>query len=163
MSIPEISQQQEAFAVNEDLILVGAEAKSRDEILARLAQLLKEKGYVKESYFPALLEREAVFPTGLPTQVTGVAIPHTDNSHVLHPAIAVATLAKPVTFQAMDNPANGIDVEIVIMLAVKNPGAQLQMLQKIMSILQSPEILTGLKEAKDVQEVKDVVLNHLAS
>jgi len=161
MSLAEM--QESHFNIGEELILVKQSSKDKNEILMKMAGLMQEQGHVKDSFYNALLEREQVFPTGLMTQVTGVAIPHTDSSHVNRPAIAVATLQSPVQFKAMDNPANDVPVEIVIMLAIKDPESQLKMLQKIMEILQTNDILNRLKQAELSAEVLLVIKEHLAS
>lgn len=40
--------------------------------------LLKEKGYVRDSFLDAILAREKAYPTGLPTLPVAIALPHTD-------------------------------------------------------------------------------------
>src|SRR5690554_2839083 len=114
------------FGFSEKLVLVKQEGETKEDILRRLADLLEENGYVKESYYDALLEREAKFPTGIITNTTGVAIPHTDIEHVNQPAIAVATLKTPVLFNRMDDFEEVTPVNIIIMLAIKDSDAQLK-------------------------------------
>ena len=65
--------------LKEKLIFIDVEAKDREEAIGKMAKELYKKGYVKESYINAILDREKVFPTGLPTEEVGVAIPHTDS------------------------------------------------------------------------------------
>lgn len=48
------------------------------EVLQIIGKLLLEKGYVKESFGNALIEREEKYPTGLAMVPYPVAIPHTD-------------------------------------------------------------------------------------
>jgi PTS system galactitol-specific IIA component len=131
---------QEQFGLTEDLILVVKKQPQRRG-LNKLAGLLGKYGYVKESFYQALLEREEAYPTGLQTSVIGVAIPHTDTGHVIKPPLAIATLEAPVFFQAMDNPQSKIPVELIIVMAIKEPAMQLKSLQKIMQILQDENIL----------------------
>lgn len=153
---------QEKFGLNENLILVGEKAASKEEVLTKLAGLLGKYGYVKESFYQALLEREESYPTGLQTSVIGVAIPHADTGHVIKPALAIATLEAPVFFQAMDNPQEKIPVELVIVMAIKEPAMQLKSLQKIMQILQDENTLTKLRQAQKAKEILVLMKQHFA-
>jgi len=133
--------------IDSELIIVKEHVRDREEILAKLAGLLYHKGYVKESFLSAVLKREQEFPTGLQTRITGVAIPHTDSEHVVRPALAVATLASPVQFHSMELPEKRIPVEIVLMLAIKKAEAQLDVLKRVMSILNNEKLLRFLLSA----------------
>ncbi len=154
---------QEKFSLSEDLILVGEKAASPKEVLNKLAGLLGERGYVKDSFLQALLDREEAYPTGLQTSVTGVAIPHTDTAHVVKPALAIATLDSPVSFRAMDNPQKEIPVELIIVMAIKEPAMQLEALQKIMQVLQDESILIRIREARRAGEVLLVLEQHFST
>ena len=80
------------LTLNKDLIYFFNEKVDRDEAMMKLASLLKNGGFVKESFEKAVLDREKIFPTGLPTKPIGVAIPHTDAEHVNKGAMAVGIL-----------------------------------------------------------------------
>jgi PTS system galactitol-specific IIA component len=156
------TNNEEQFGLTEDLILVSEKATSKEEVLTKLAGLLGKYGYVKESFYQALLEREESYPTGLQTSVIGVAIPHADTGHVIKPALAIATLEAPVFFQAMDNPQSKIPVELIIVMAVKEPAMQLKSLQKIMQILQDENTLTKLRQAQKAKEILVLMKQHFA-
>jgi len=155
-------QEQGKFRLSDDLILVGEKAASREELLGKLAGLLGQKGYVKESFLQALLEREKAYPTGLQTSIMGVAIPHTDTEHVVKPALAIATLKEPLPFRAMDNPQKEIPVELVIVMAIKEPSMQLKSLQKIMEILQDEKMLSKILQAQNAGEILAALEKHFA-
>ncbi len=154
-------KDQESFDISENLILVNAKATFKEEILNNLSKLLYKYGYVKESFNQALLEREGSYPTGLQASVAGVAIPHTDAKHVIKPALAIATLNTPVLFKAMDDPAKEIPVELVIVMAIKEPELQLQALQRIMKIIQNANSLRKIQQAQLPREVMLEVQKHL--
>lgn len=139
--------------LDRDLVMLNLEANTQTEALEKLAARLFEVGYVKETYAKAILEREKVFPTGLPTEGYGVAIPHTDVEHVIKPAIALGILQKPVKFNLMGDldPNNQVDVQILFMLAIKEPHMQLKLLQDIMEIIQDSELLNKMVKAEDVE------------
>ncbi|HHZ16899.1 MAG TPA: PTS sugar transporter subunit IIA [Peptococcaceae bacterium] len=141
--------------LDRDLVMLNIEADTQKEALEKLAQRLCEKGYVKDTYAQAILEREKVFPTGLPTEGHGVAIPHTDVEHVNKPAIALGILQKPIKFNLMGDvdPNNQVDVRILFMLAIKEPHMQLKLLQDIMEIIQDGVLLEKMVQAKSVDEL----------
>jgi PTS system galactitol-specific IIA component len=139
--------------LDQNLVMINLEADTQQEALEKLAGRLYETGYVKDTYAQAILEREKVFPTGLPTEGYGVAIPHTDVEHVHKPAVALGILQKPVKFNLMGdlNPESQIDVQIMFMLALKEPHMQLELLQDIMEMIQDQELLKKMVEAKNVE------------
>ncbi|WP_171016676.1 PTS sugar transporter subunit IIA [Pseudalkalibacillus caeni] len=131
------------------------EVVTREEAIDGLSVVLNESGYVKETFLSAVLEREKVHPTGLPAAV-GVAIPHTDTEHVLKPALAVGVLENPVPFQVMGNPEENVEVKIVFLLAMKEPQAQLDLLQKLMGLLQNEELLIQLSKSENLEQAKKI-------
>jgi PTS system galactitol-specific IIA component len=102
------------------------------EVVSILGDELYEEGYVHESFVEAALSRESELPTGLPLAGEyNAAIPHTDIEHVKKPGLALATLTKPVLFQNMVNPEEGVEVHLVILMALDEAKAQVEMLQEI--------------------------------
>lgn len=147
--------------ISTDLILPSLEARTWQEVIQALGDKLKDCGYVKASYVPAVMEREGVFPTGLPLGNVNVAIPHTDVEHVNRPAIAVATLARPVNFGNMGEPGGLLEARIVFLLAMKEPHAQLDLLQNLVDTFQNPQVLENLLEASSPEEIASILQQHL--
>ena len=137
-------------------IIPGLEAKNSDEIFEALGGELVKQGYCKESYVQALKDREAEFPTGINMGEKGVAIPHTDVSHVNKKGIAIATLKEPVSFIEMGTDDEYVKAQVIFMLAVDEKG-HLELLQAILGILQDQETLTKLTEAKDAEEIIEII------
>lgn len=140
-----------------DLILLDVTAKDSKDIIQRLGKNMLEKGYVKNTYIDAVLEREASLPTGLDIGALCVAIPHTDSGHVNQSAVSVAILHNSVKFHSMIEPANVIDVQLVFLLAVKDPDGQIDLLQSLMSVFQNIDLLKKLKEADTKQKVASLL------
>lgn len=130
--------------ISSNLIFKGIEASNNEDALKFLGQRLFDKQYVKESYIEAVIAREKKYATGLPTEIYGVAIPHTDIVHVNEPGIAIGILSKPVKFIMMGTEDTEIDVKVVFMLAVKEPKEQLQLLEKLMTIFQDKSMLNNI-------------------
>lgn len=149
------------ITIDENLIMLGLDAGKNEDVLAQMAQVLHQQGYVKESYKEAVISRERVFATGLPTESYGVAIPHTDIVHVMEPAICVARLKNPVDFVIMGEEEATVPVNLVFMLAMKEQHAQLDLLQKLMAILQDQEAMGYLAIEADKHKIKTFVIDKL--
>ncbi|SHI14034.1 PTS sugar transporter subunit IIA [Sporanaerobacter acetigenes] len=145
--------------LKEELIFIDVEAKDRGEAIEKIAKELYRREYVKESYINAILDREKVFPTGLPTEKVGIAIPHTDAIHVNKSAMAIGVLKNPVIFQMMGMPEENVNVNIIFMMALNEPKGQIEMLQKLMSIFQNKSLLLKMRQAKTKEEIMKVFSN----
>lgn len=150
--------------LNEDLIFMDLEAEDSEGLLRRLAARAMEKGYVKEGYADAVLERERLYPTALPTEVLKVAVPHAmDRGLVNSPVIVVATLKTPVPFKEMGEGVRDVMVDVVFMLAVCGSKDQLTILQKIVGMFSDREAMSAVKAARDSAELIRVLKEHLAA
>ncbi|NEY19306.1 PTS sugar transporter subunit IIA [Bacillus ginsengihumi] len=127
------------------------------EIIERLGVQMLEAGYVKDTYIEAVLQREDILPTGLKTGLVNVAIPHTDVTHVNESAISMTTLNRPVKFYLMEDPSQEIDVDIVFLLAVKEPEEQVQLLKNLIAIFQNEELLAQMKDIEDENSLNQVI------
>lgn len=144
-----------SILIDPKYVFIGLEAETRQDVFDRLGGVLLADGRVKDDYITALAEREAGYPTGLPVP-GGVAIPHTDASHVNRDTIVIATLARPVTFGEMGGDADDkVDVSTVFMLALASAGEHLKVLQKIVKSIQRPEFLETIRSAADPQVIAD--------
>lgn len=160
MDIPTIDTT--SFTLNENLILVKETVKDREEIIRKLGGLLYDNSFVKDSYTKAVLERESVFPTGIATSVTGVAIPHTDSIHVNRSAIAIATLERPIVFEAMGYPEKSINnVRLVMMLAIQDPKKVMEVIRQIMKIFTTESILNSILDASSAQAIQEAFFRGL--
>ncbi|WP_127836792.1 PTS sugar transporter subunit IIA [Clostridium prolinivorans] len=136
-----------------DLIFKDLEFSNNMEALEFLASKLYEKGYVKKEYIQAILEREKEYPTGLPSIDIKIAIPHADHTLVNKAALAIGILKNPVGFKAMDAPDKTLDVRIIIMLALNEPHGHIEMLQRIVKLIQNPKVLKEITEVYSTEEV----------
>ncbi len=129
--------------------MVGVDADSAESAIRAVAARLLQLGYVRETFADAVLEREASFPTGLPTGDVPVAIPHADAAHCLLPAVAVAVLQRPVGFREMGNPDRLLEVRILFVLSVPDPSRQASYLQRLVDAFQRPGFLRALAGTAD--------------
>ena len=136
-------------------VRLHSEAQDKTEVLTELGNLLFQTGYVRESFVEAALQRESQLPTGLPLEGKyNAAIPHTECEHVLKAGLALATLARPVIFQNMIQPEEGVPVQLVILMALDQPKSQVEMLQEIAGVLQNALVIEKLMEARDFQDIQ---------
>lgn len=139
-------------------ICLRVEAATAEAVIGILAGRLVSIGAVAPSWRAAALEREAILPTGLPlTDDFAVAVPHTDPEHVLRPALAIATLKAPVPFRSMDDPDKVLPVRVVFAIALRDKREQIEMLQTLAGLLQSPDQLTRIAAAEDANDLLDAL------
>jgi galactitol PTS system EIIA component len=128
------------------------------DVIAHLGKCLFDAGYVRDTFVDAALDRESRLPTGLPLSGdVNAAIPHTEVEHVVKPGLAMATLSAPVTFQNMIDPEEAVPCQLVFVMALDQPKAQIEMLQEIAGILQNPAVITDLMSARHFEEVRAVL------
>lgn len=143
--------------MNVDLISLGLESNDYESVIKELGNKMYQKKYVKNTYISAVLEREKILPTGLDIGEMCVAIPHTDSKHINESNVAVGILKKPVKFNSMIDPTDRLDVELVFLLAVKNPDSQVKLLKDLMSVFQNIKLLKSIKNASTKEEVAQLL------
>ena len=143
--------------LDKSVIVPDLEAETWEDVMKSLGQKLIDEGYTKESYIDALITREKDFPTGLDIDGLGVASPHTDVSHVNKAGIAIGVLKKPVTFIQMGSDDEEIGVKLVFMLAVTDPNAHIDVLQRIIEIIQDKDVLEKLFTVTDKDTIIEVI------
>lgn len=130
--------------LDQELIFSQLDFETSEEVITFLAKQLESKGFVKKGFVSAILEREKQFPTGLRLRNCNVALPHTDPEYVIKPAIVIATLKKSVPFLQMDNLTEEIGVRVVFMLALNEAHSQVEVLQKLVELIQNEAFLEKL-------------------
>ena len=143
--------------LEETLIFTGMKARNWQEVLRKTGAVLQEKGYAKDSYIDALIQREIKYPTGINMGETGVAIPHTDPDKVMKEGIVIAVLDDPVAFGQMGTEQGTVMVKLVFVLAIKEPGSQVERLKQMMQLLRDREVLEWLKNASDSRSVINII------
>jgi PTS system galactitol-specific IIA component len=130
-----------------DLCVVRLTAASSSDVVQALASRLLARGHVAASFERAAMVREKKSPTGLPFAPWAVALPHAEPEHSVTPAIALATLAKPVTFRQMGSPGVALSVSIVVMPALTAKEQAAASLSRLVTLLQSEATREALVQA----------------
>lgn len=134
-----------------NVMVIDGKARDYQEAIKCSGQAMQKKGYVLDSFADACIEREKVFPTGLPTAIP-VAIPHTDAEHVRQDCVCFLRLEKPVPFVRMDVDQN-VDCRLVVNIALNEGKKQVTMLSSLIKLLQD-DTLVNACIVKPAEEVK---------
>lgn len=143
--------------IDKELIFHQLDLTDFNAVIKKMGRTMEERGYVKDSYIEAVLEREKNTPTGLEMNEYGIAIPHTDKNHVKDSIISIATLKESVTVYSMIEPTKAIKIQLVILMAIKDPEGQVKMLGKLMSLFQDVQTLQALESAKNKEEMYTII------
>lgn len=144
---------------HDELLLLPLELlnNNAEEALTKMGNLLYHAGYVKDSYTSAIIEREKIYPTGLPASI-GVAVPHTDAHHVLKFGLAIGILNHPVPFIEMGSGGErSVDVQVIMALAVPDKDKVVNMLQHLFGVIQMADFLPTLITLKDHQALSKFI------
>ncbi len=137
-----------------EVIILQMDAETSEDVIRQLGGKLLKLGFVKEDFIEATLERERNLPTGLPLGGNiNAAIPHVDIEYVNKSALGLATLKHPVVFYNMVENDVEVPCQLVIMLALDQPKSQVEMLQSVAEVLQSPDVIEELMAARNPEEI----------
>ena len=139
------------------LCFAGVPAASAEAIVRELARQLHAAGHVLPSFEAAAVLRERRSPTALPFDGGAVALPHAEPEHVVSPALAVATLARPVRFRQMGSPGTQLDVALVVMPALTAKEQAAAGLTRIIELLQDPALRAALTAAPDAPAMQAIL------
>lgn len=138
----------------EDLIKFDLEAENYEDAIKKISENACKKGYVDEGFADAVIKREKLYPTALPTEVLKVAIPHPmERDSIKKSAIIVTKLKKPVNFILMGSDKDTVPVNIIFTLAVNGAEHQLTILQKLVGMFSEKESMLKIKESNTPKEM----------
>lgn len=144
---------------DKEVFLFDAVFTDREDAISQIADLLASKDVVKSNFKQSVIDREIIFPTGLPTVPVGIAIPHTDAEKVVENQIAIATLKNPVSFRVMGSATDEVDVSLIFLLAIKNAEKHLEILQQLIEVFQSEVLISHIASCKTKHELNLLLQN----
>ena len=139
--------------LDKNLVFIDADVDTAEDAIRLMASRLQELGYVKEGYAQMVLDREKDFPTGLPGKSMCIAIPHTNPSLVIKPAIGVIVPRHPVEFSMMGEPDTKLQVSLIMPLVIKDSNKQIDLLRAMMYVIQDDELLRSVGTSKSPEEI----------
>ena len=140
-----------------ECILTHVQAANKEEALKLIYDALRIAGKVKKSFYDAVLEREAEYPTGLVLPHFNVAIPHVVPEHVCSSALGIAVLREPVAFRQMDNHDLTVDVKVIFNIALGKEGKQIEVLQSLMNMVIDEEVMRAIVKEDSPEEITTIL------
>ena len=140
--------------LKKERIALDLEAKSKEEALAALTELLYKSGVLadRDGFMKDVLGREEESTTGIGN---GIAIPHGKSANVSDTSVAVAKLKNEVEWQRVDDKP----VKFIVLLAVNEndrTGVHVKLLSQMARKLASEETCKRLLEAKSGEEIVNI-------
>ncbi|WPC18288.1 PTS sugar transporter subunit IIA [Pediococcus inopinatus] len=126
------------------------------QVVDKLSENLISKNLVENSYPQAVKEREKEFPTGLPTEPIGVAIPHTDPQYVKRNTVSIGILKVPIEMTIMGSSSDKVNISIIMLLSLAQANKQLNILQRIMTVVQDQDMLKKFETESDEEVAKHI-------
>ena len=155
-----IGGQQLVFDVGQ--IVTGIEATSAAEAIRPLSERLIDAELVEPDFLTHIMAREARFPTGLPLQPVGVAIPHTDPEHARTSALAVGVLSRPVDFGVMASSDDEVTpISVIFLLAIAPGTRHMNVLGSLTRLFRDGAFLERITSSLP-QDVHSIIVNELA-
>jgi PTS system galactitol-specific IIA component len=145
--------------LKEDCVIENLRASTKEEALSAMCQILLSRGYVKDSFPQAILERERLYPSGLPMEGHKIAIPHTDAEHVNTSVILFARLEKPLEFSSMGDPDEKIQVQLISMFALAEKKQIGTMLEILITAYSDNAVLDSILKAPSAKEIYRILYN----
>lgn len=144
--------------IKEECIILDLEAKSKNEILQKMVDVLDDNDYIsdKDQFYKDVLKREEIFPTYLGYNI---GIPHGKSNAVNHAGLCIARLKDYVQWD--DNEENKVD--FVILIAVKEKednNLHLKILAKLSRLLMHDDF-RDLIRSIGKKELYDILINKL--
>lgn len=143
---------------NRDLIFLDKHYKTKEEMFNEIGNILIKKGFVKDGFVEALIERETKYPTGLPVTPFAVAIPHTDPHFVNKKSITIVRLKEPLSFLEMGSLEKKVDVRFAFILTM-NESTQVPVLKDLMKLFMDVSFMKKLNQfaySEVVELIKEI-------
>jgi len=145
---------------DEDLVDIIESDVTQEEYFEHIFKKLKAKNLVEDSFLSAITQRELEFPTGLETPHLDVAIPHTDPEHIKSRFIYMIKTKNPVTFGKMGTMDETIEVNYSFVLGFDKGEDQLVLLQNLMSMFMTQEVMEKLGKAATTEQIFETVSSY---
>ena len=142
--------------IDKDLIFINMNFENKSELFKFVAEELKKRDYVEDTYEAAINERESWFPTGFQLKNMNIAMPHADPVNSRADKLIILTLEKPVEFQNAEDKGS-LNVSIVFGLVFHNRDKHIDYLMRLSNLIQDSEKLEKIKKAGTKEEIYDLL------
>ena len=119
-----------------ELVFFDFDATDREDFFTEARRrAFSSRGYIKDTWFDAIMERENNYPTGLGCQAINVAIPHTTPSTSPSLTSPSSSPKNPVVFEPMGGMGDPVPAELIVNLGLlAHAEGQVSVLQALMGI-----------------------------
>ncbi len=139
--------------LTEDLVVAGLEARSKDEVIGAMVDLVSRSPKVldKEKVRRAIFDRERIMSTGVGN---GFAIPHGKTDAVTDIVAAFAVTAHPIDYQSLDEKP----VQLVFLLVGKDNlvGPHIKLLSRISRLMNREDFRKRLLAPRSPKEILEM-------
>lgn len=134
-------------------VFLGVRAANREELFGFLSERAGELGLVNTRLCAtALGVREELGSTGLGS---GIAIPHARIANLDHTVGLLATLARPIDFEAVDQ--EPVDIVLMLLMPDQSGGDQIKVLSRIARMARDEPTMNALRRAGSVDDVAGIL------
>lgn len=150
----QLSRHPLRYALNPGAVFCRLHADTPEQVMDILASRLASLRAVKtlDAYKAEVARKIALSPAGI---AEGIAIPHAVGDFAARPAIAIATLKKPLDFKAAD----GRKCDLVFMIAVPDdPDLYITLLGQLSLMLNAKGFGDKLRHASGSDEILDRII-----
>jgi PTS system fructose-specific IIA component len=146
--------------IDEKLIRLDMETRTKDEMLQQLCEMLYEEQYIENvsDFLKDVYLREEEGQTGLGNHI---AIPHGKSKSVVKTSIAIGKSKYDLAWESLDDQP----VKVVILFAVKESDKttkHLKMLSQVAVTLADDGVLEGLLTSKDAESIVNLLTKQSA-
>lgn len=128
---------------------------SREEIFHTYLQIAEQFGYCDDAYMQSVMERENRASTSIGK---GIAIPHGDDSHILHPAVFVVRNEHPVSWGEDE-----VDIILFLILKFNSIAENKQFFIRLYSCMEKTELIRDINDTKKLKQLKDYMMGGIES
>jgi fructose-specific phosphotransferase system IIA component len=141
--------------LNPACIELNLDVKDKTDALEKMVELLARNGKVADvkTLETVILDRERLMSTGIGN---GVALPHGKTNVVDRSMAALATLANPIDFDALDD--KPVSIVLLLVGTEANVGVHLRLLSRISRMVGSEQFRTALLAARTVDDVTNLLV-----
>jgi transcriptional regulatory protein LevR len=133
--------------ITEDLIFANINVKNKSDVIDLMVRKLENEGYVHGDFMLSVYKRESISTTWIKGNL---AIPHGSTKYVTKPAIAIATLSKPIYWEG------DFKTDLVFLIAFKEDSKDY--MYNLYKVLKNENVMNALRTAKNPVEIKDIIL-----
>ncbi|MPM96566.1 PTS system galactitol-specific EIIA component [bioreactor metagenome] len=132
------------------LVFLDVEASDQNTFFQIIADRLFHLGYVKETFYQGLAEREAHYPTGLPSVPYAVAIPHCDPVNVVKEGMAIVRFKDPIIFREMGTEDKTQSCKFAFVLMIKGVH-EVSILSSLMKIFNNKDLMEQMISGNEAE------------